>query len=148
MVFEIKNGTSVYSQYVFLLPSSPEVWLVTLFGGQGISPHVIYFQKLSDNAWDWDSTFETKCLLSRATLVWEDKHLSRQQQSATVQLHWLWKVYDDTVTMMTGDAPLLSFPTVTLWAEHFNPVDVCCSLWTENLWRWAISIPAAVVVCL
>lgn len=49
MVFEIKNGTSISSQYGFLLPSSPEVWLVTLFGGQGISPYVIYFQKLSDN---------------------------------------------------------------------------------------------------
>lgn len=45
------------------------------------------------------------------------RHLSGQNELATVQLEWLWKVYDDTITMATRETPLLCCPKVPLWAE-------------------------------
>ena len=56
----------------------------------------------------------------------------RHRKLAAVQLHCLWKVYDDTVAMVTWATPLLSFPAGTLWADPFLRIGVCSTAPTQN----------------
>ena len=54
------------------------------------------------------------------------------QKLTAVQLHWLWKFYDDTVAMVTWATPLLSFPAGTFWADPFLWIGVCSAAPTQN----------------
>ena len=127
----------------FSLPSAPWSFASdTIWVGGRSSPIMSFiFKKKSENVWDWGSTFETKCLLSHAPLVCEDRPLWTQEVgccAAALSLKFLWwhRLHGD----LSHTSALLS-----TWDSLSWPIpEDRCLLHCSNL-EWEIAVVPAVV---